>query len=94
MPVDHIKPEMMLEIQDVMNPLVVWIVRVIQNVGGRLLLRCYGIEDSSHDFWLFYLHSRLHPPGWGADNGCSLQIPEGDIHALGADFLFYFCLLE
>lgn len=73
------------------SPLV-WPVKVVRNVGGRLLLRFLGTgleEDSEEmgreeeipkcksDFWLFYLHYRLHPVGWGKKKGLEYKpIPE------------------
>ena len=55
---------MLLELQDELQPLRVWPVRVIENVGGRLLLRYEGVGSVAHDFWLFYRHHRLHELGW------------------------------
>ena len=55
----------------------VWIVRVMENIGGRLLLRFEGTDKAKDDFWLFYLHHRLHPIGWCRDNDAIYKPPEG-----------------
>ena len=60
-PVDQIKVGMLLEVQHTSDPNKFWIVRIVENVGGRLLLRYEGAKDASNDFWLFYLHYRLKP---------------------------------
>ncbi|CAH1784251.1 unnamed protein product [Owenia fusiformis] len=66
-PIDQIKQGMKLEAQHVLSPTTVWIVEVLENVGGRLLLRYECAQTASHDFWLFYLDLRLHPLGWGQE---------------------------
>ncbi|KAK6993736.1 scm-like with four MBT domains protein 1 [Biomphalaria glabrata] len=63
-PVDQIKEGMKLEIQDSIKPNHLWLVKIIENVGGRLYLRYEGIESAAQDFWMFYLDERLHPIGW------------------------------
>lgn len=45
--------------------------------AGRLLLRYEGCETAAHDFWLFYLNIRVHPVGWGQDNGLIYHPPSG-----------------
>ena len=67
-PVDFIKPGHWLEVQEEAIPVHVWPVRIIENVGGRLLLRYEGAKNASRDFWLFYLNIRLHELGWCKDN--------------------------
>lgn len=43
--------------------------QIIENVGGRLLLR-YDTPDSSlPDFWLFYTSPRLFSLGWVDEKG-------------------------
>ncbi len=49
----------------------------MENVGGRLLLRFEGTDKAKDDFWLFYLHRRLHPIGWCKDNEVVYKPPEG-----------------
>ncbi|KAH9504832.1 Scm-like with four MBT domains protein 2 [Bulinus truncatus] len=68
-PVDQIKEGMKLEIQDIVRPNHLWLVKIIENVGGRLYLRYEGIEGAGQDFWLFYLNERLHPVGWCKSQG-------------------------
>lgn len=51
------------------DPLSGWVATVMENVGGRLMLR-YDTPDCSGDtFWLFYQHPRLRPPDWIHQNG-------------------------
>ncbi|KAL5013685.1 hypothetical protein ScPMuIL_007955 [Solemya velum] len=75
-PIDQLKQGMWLELQDALNPMEIWLVRIIENVGGRLYLRYEGSESASHDFWLFYLHHSIHPVGWGNSNDCSYKPPK------------------
>lgn len=76
-PVDQLKRGMRLELQHAINPVDVWLVKVIENVGGRLYLRLEGAESGSHDFWLFYLNHRIHPIGWAKANGYKYSPPPG-----------------
>jgi len=64
---------MYLEAQHDIDLDLVWPVKVIENVGGRLLLRYV----SAGDFWLFYLHHRLHPIGWARSRDYQYQPPAG-----------------
>ncbi|KAK3889154.1 hypothetical protein Pcinc_006730 [Petrolisthes cinctipes] len=62
--VDRIKQGMKVEVLFVEDPLSGWVATVMENIGGRLLLR-YDTPDCSGDtFWLFYQHPRLRPPDW------------------------------
>lgn len=74
---DQLKRGMRLELQHAINPVDVWLVKVIENVGGRLYLRLEGAESGSHDFWLFYLNHRIHPIGWAKANGYKYSPPPG-----------------
>ncbi|NXK36332.1 SMBT1 protein, partial [Piprites chloris] len=75
-PLDLIAPGSRLELQNIRDSLEAWIVTVVENVGGRLKLRYEGLEDSDKfDQWLFYLDPFLHPVGWAAQHGYSLQPP-------------------
>lgn len=74
-PVDQLKCGMMLELQDALNPLQVWLVQILENVGGRLYLRLEGTKSASKHFWMFYLNSRLHPIGWAAEENCVYKPP-------------------
>uniref|UniRef100_A0A4W3J9F2 Scm like with four mbt domains 2 n=1 Tax=Callorhinchus milii TaxID=7868 RepID=A0A4W3J9F2_CALMI len=82
--VDLITPKSLIELQDLKNPFRYWIVRVIENVGGRLCLRYEGLNDGKHDQWLFYLDYRLRPVGWCQENHCKLE-PPAVIQALKSD---------
>ncbi|KAG8440042.1 hypothetical protein GDO86_006003 [Hymenochirus boettgeri] len=75
-PVDLITTDSFIELQDKQNPFQYWIVRVLENVGGRLRLRYVGLEElESHDQWLFYLNLRLRPVGWCQENQCRMDPP-------------------
>ncbi|XP_071776693.2 scm-like with four MBT domains protein 2 isoform X1 [Centroberyx gerrardi] len=75
--VDLIVEGSVLELQDVLHPLLYWPVRVVQNVGGRLRLRYAGLHDDhqAQDTWLFYLDVRLRPLGWALENRLALEPP-------------------
>ena len=83
---------MYLEAQHEDDPDLVWLVKVTENVGGRLLLRYVtadnGDESSLGDFWMFYLHQRLHPIGWARSRDCKYRPPPGKCFA----YLFVECL--
>uniref|UniRef100_A0A4W6FCW9 Scm like with four mbt domains 1 n=1 Tax=Lates calcarifer TaxID=8187 RepID=A0A4W6FCW9_LATCA len=67
-----------VELQDSADPGLAWAAEVEENVGGRLKLRLVGTEglpDTPATVWLFYLHPRLHPPGWAKEHGCTLRPP-------------------
>ncbi|XP_059184934.1 scm-like with four MBT domains protein 1 [Centropristis striata] len=73
-----------VELQDSVDPGLAWAAEVEENVGGRLKLRLVGTEglpDTPATLWLFYLHPRLHPPGWAKEHGCTLR-PPSDLLAL------------
>ncbi|XP_039275928.1 scm-like with four MBT domains protein 2 [Nilaparvata lugens] len=71
-PVDRIKGGMKVEVQDEVHPYHVWVATVIENVGGRLLLR-YDCPDKSNpgDFWLFYSSPRIFVINWAQSRGNS-----------------------
>lgn len=75
-PIDQIQPSMKVEVQDCNYPIHVWVATVIENVGGRLLLRYFGIESGNQDFWLFYLSHLIHPVGWAAKQNYELLPPQ------------------
>ncbi|XP_071081791.1 scm-like with four MBT domains protein 1 [Haliotis cracherodii] len=75
-PVDQLKQCMRLEIQDVCKPTNVWVVQIIENVGGRLYLRYEGVESGTHDFWMFYLNESLHPIGWAKEMKYTYKPPK------------------
>ncbi|XP_064488102.1 scm-like with four MBT domains protein 2 isoform X2 [Ornithodoros turicata] len=58
-PIDQIKQGMKLLILEEENPLNGWAASVLENVGGRLLLRYDGCDTAVWDFWLFYLSHRV-----------------------------------
>ncbi|XP_072922630.1 scm-like with four MBT domains protein 2 isoform X1 [Hemitrygon akajei] len=83
--VDLVTPKSLIELQDAKNPFQFWVVRVVENVGGRLCLRYEGLNDiEDHDQWLFYLDCRLRPVGWCQENGCKLE-PPTEIQSLKSD---------
>uniref|UniRef100_A0AAZ3Q6W0 SAM domain-containing protein n=1 Tax=Oncorhynchus tshawytscha TaxID=74940 RepID=A0AAZ3Q6W0_ONCTS len=79
-PVDLMSPGCSVELQDSVDPGVAWGAEVEENMGGRLRLRLAGTErlpDTHATLWLYYLHPRLHPPGWAKEHGCTLRPPSG-----------------
>lgn len=68
-PVDRIKQGMKVEVQDRISPYLLWVATIVENVGGRLLLR-YDTPDSNFpDFWLFYSSPRLFRMGFAEEKG-------------------------
>ncbi|CAH8845917.1 unnamed protein product [Trichobilharzia szidati] len=65
------------ECEHELDPTCVWPVKVLMNIGGRVLLSWFGISSKAqnsdnnnknrkvNNFTLFYLHRRLHPLGYG-----------------------------
>uniref|UniRef100_A0A673ZRP9 Scm like with four mbt domains 1 n=1 Tax=Salmo trutta TaxID=8032 RepID=A0A673ZRP9_SALTR len=81
-PVDLMSPGCSVELQDCVDPGVAWGAEVEENVGGRLRLRLAGTEglpETHSTLWLYYLHPRLHPPGWAKEHGCTLRPPSGKL---------------
>ena len=76
-PIDFIPTGALLEVQEDLDPMKVWLVRILENVGGRLLLRYEGAQHADKDFWLFYLCPRLHQVGWASDSGMQYEVPQG-----------------
>ena len=74
---DQIKEGIWLEVQEELRPDTLWLVKVVENVGGRLLLRPDGLDTGVLDFWMFYLDDRLHPLGWRKKMGYRFGVPEG-----------------
>ncbi|XP_007563402.2 scm-like with four MBT domains protein 1 isoform X1 [Poecilia formosa] len=77
-PVELLTAGCYVELQDGVDPRSAWGAEVEENVGGRLKLRLLGTEglpDTPATLWLFYLHPRLHPPGWAKEQGCTLRPP-------------------
>ncbi|XP_034237039.1 scm-like with four MBT domains protein 1 isoform X1 [Thrips palmi] len=68
-PTERIKAGMKVEVQDVVNPYSLWIATIIENVGGRLLLRYDTPDSSSPEFWLYFTSSRIYPMGWCSEKG-------------------------
>uniref|UniRef100_A0A8C2ZEE6 Scm like with four mbt domains 1 n=1 Tax=Cyclopterus lumpus TaxID=8103 RepID=A0A8C2ZEE6_CYCLU len=83
-PVELLSAGCYVELQDTVDPGLAWAAEVEENVGGRLKVRLVGTEglpDTPATLWLFYLHPRLHPPGWAKEHGCTLK-PPSDLLAL------------
>ncbi|XP_074861848.1 scm-like with four MBT domains protein 1 [Carettochelys insculpta] len=75
-PLDLIAPDSRLECQNSQDSLEAWIVKVVENVGGRLKLRYEGLEGSDQsDQWMFYLDPFLHQMGWATQQGYNLKPP-------------------
>ncbi|XP_048876775.1 scm-like with four MBT domains protein 2 [Brienomyrus brachyistius] len=73
--VDLITAGSVVELQDMREPFLYWTVQVLENTGGRLRLRYVGLEDDTHDTWLFYLDVRLRPVGWCHENHYTMEPP-------------------
>ncbi|XP_028810465.1 scm-like with four MBT domains protein 2 isoform X2 [Denticeps clupeoides] len=82
--VDLIVKGCVLELQSDSEPDQYWPVQVLQNIGGRLCLRYAGLDDQSHNIWLFYLDTRLRPVGWALENNLTLQ-PTTELRDLKSD---------
>uniref|UniRef100_A0A3P8V0W3 Scm like with four mbt domains 1 n=1 Tax=Cynoglossus semilaevis TaxID=244447 RepID=A0A3P8V0W3_CYNSE len=85
-----------VELQDSADPGLAWAAEVEENVGGRLKLRLVGTEglpDTPATLWLFYLHPRIHPPGWAQEQGCSLR-PPCKIKRYGLAFILLFFFFQ
>ncbi|OCT83195.1 scm-like with four MBT domains protein 1 [Xenopus laevis] len=76
-PLDVFGPGSKLELQHCRDSLVVWPVRVLENIGGRLKLQYEGAPDC---VWLFYLHPSLHQVGWAAQHEYNMQPPQAITH--------------
>lgn len=79
-PVELLSVGCYVELQDSIDPSLAWAAEVEENVGGRLKLRLVGtngLPDTPATLWLYYLHPRLHPPGWAKEHGCTLRPPSG-----------------
>ncbi|CAB3367361.1 Hypothetical predicted protein [Cloeon dipterum] len=73
-PIERLKQNMRVEVQDEHNPFHLWTATIKENVGGRLRLSYdlpenYMMESSIKDFWLFYLSPRLYKLGWADEKG-------------------------
>uniref|UniRef100_A0A8C6V345 Scm like with four mbt domains 1 n=1 Tax=Neogobius melanostomus TaxID=47308 RepID=A0A8C6V345_9GOBI len=78
-PVELLSAGCYVELQDSVELGQAWAAEVEENVGGRLKLRLVGTEglpDTPATLWLFYLHPRIHPPGWAKENGRTLVFNE------------------
>lgn len=77
---DKIKQGMKIEISDVLHPYKLWVATIIENVGGRLLLR-YDTPGSFHeDFWIFCTSERLHSYGFASKSNSTWFLePPGSI---------------
>lgn len=76
-PIDRIKIGMKMLIHDILNPYNLWIVSVVRNVGGRLLVRYVAPQQNSannNDEWLFYTSSRLFPIDWVQTQGAPWKL--------------------
>ncbi|XP_061583864.1 scm-like with four MBT domains protein 1 isoform X2 [Cololabis saira] len=83
-PVDLLSAGCCVELQDNVEPGSAWAAEVEENIGGRLKLRLMGtkgLPDTPATLWLFYLHPRLHPPGWAKEHGRTFR-PPSDLLAL------------
>ncbi|KAG6799232.1 scm-like with four MBT domains protein 1 isoform X1 [Apis mellifera caucasica] len=61
---ERIKQGMKVEVSDILHPYKLWVATIIENVGGRLLLRYDTPGSSRKDFWMFCTSEHLHPYGF------------------------------
>ena len=74
--ISQLRVNQILELQDFNMPLNIWFVRIVENIGGRLLLEYYFDSDfKSEKFWLFYLDTHLHHVGWARHNQYNYRLP-------------------
>ncbi|XP_072307748.1 scm-like with four MBT domains protein 1 isoform X2 [Eucyclogobius newberryi] len=77
-PIELLSAGCYVELQDSVELGQAWAAEVEENVGGRLKLRLVGTEglpDSPASLWLFYLHPRIHAPGWAKESDYTLKPP-------------------
>lgn len=48
--------------------------QVIDNVGGRLLLRYDTPDSCAPEFWLYFTSPRIFPMGWCAGKGVFIYV--------------------
>ncbi|XP_066590102.1 scm-like with four MBT domains protein 1 [Prorops nasuta] len=73
---DRIKPGIKVEVSDVLHPYKLWVATIIENVGGRLLLRYDSPGMLSKDFWMFCTSENLHPYGFVSQSDPSIWFLE------------------
>ncbi|XP_043254702.1 scm-like with four MBT domains protein 1 [Colletes gigas] len=61
---ERIKQGMKVEVSDTLHPYKLWVATIIENVGGRLLLRYDTPSSLNRDFWMFCTSEHLHPYGF------------------------------
>ncbi|XP_012276063.1 scm-like with four MBT domains protein 1 [Orussus abietinus] len=61
---DRIKHGMKVEVSDVRHPYKLWVATIIENVGGRLLLRYDTPGSKTQDFWIFCTSEHLYQYGF------------------------------
>ncbi|GAB1860994.1 Scm-like with four MBT domains protein 1 [Camponotus japonicus] len=77
---DKIKQGMKIEISDVLHPYKLWVATIIENVGGRLLLRYDTPGSFREDFWIFCTSERLHSYGFTSKSNSTWFLePPGSI---------------
>ncbi|KAK0182551.1 hypothetical protein PV327_000679 [Microctonus hyperodae] len=66
---DRIKQGMKIELNDAFHPYKLWVATIIENVGGRLLLRYDtpdNVKTTIKDFWVFCTSESLHQYGFSS----------------------------
>ncbi|XP_015587878.1 scm-like with four MBT domains protein 1 [Cephus cinctus] len=61
---DRIKQGMKVEVSDSRHPYKLWVATIMENIGGRLLLRYDTPGSTVKDFWVFCTAEYLHPYGF------------------------------
>ncbi|XP_043273622.1 scm-like with four MBT domains protein 1 [Venturia canescens] len=65
---DKIKQGMKVEVSDMHHPYKLWVATIIENVGGRLLLRYDTPGTRVKDFWMFCTTEHLHKYGFASES--------------------------
>ncbi|XP_011305644.1 scm-like with four MBT domains protein 1 [Fopius arisanus] len=63
---EKIKQGMKIEVVDFQHPYKLWVATIIENVGGRLLLRYNTPGSQFKDFWIFCTSEALHHYGFAS----------------------------
>ncbi|XP_063976204.1 scm-like with four MBT domains protein 1 [Diachasmimorpha longicaudata] len=64
--VEKIKKDMKIELGDFEHPYKLWVATILENIGGRLLLRYDSPSSHTKEFWIFCTSELLHHYGFTA----------------------------
>lgn len=75
LPYERIEIGQFVDVQNEDDPRKLWPCEILENLGGRLLLKYANAKCSSKTFWSFYLSERIHPAG--IINKCNYSLEAG-----------------